>query len=109
MQHATTVLSPYTDTVAAWNEKYVLPLYAHSKPFLSKTYTAGQEVLATTAFPLAQRAWSSTMVFVNGALWPTVTGLYSENVEPQLVKIGERLASYREGQKLRAVVEEVDR
>jgi len=109
VQQVVAVLSPYTETVTDLNEKYILPLYIHSQPFLSKAYSTGQDVLATTVFPLTQRAWSSAMVFVNGAVWPTVTGLYSENVEPQLVKIGERLASYREGQKLRAVVEEVER
>ncbi|BAE65281.1 unnamed protein product [Aspergillus oryzae RIB40] len=58
--------------------------------------------------PYAQTSWSSVVYFVNSWLWPQVTGLYSENVEPQLVKIGQRLASYREGNQLRKVVDEVD-
>jgi hypothetical protein len=101
-------LQPYSDRAADWNRQYLVPVYLHSKPVLVKTYTAGQDLLASTVYPLTEHVWLSVTGFVNSAVWPTVTGLYSENVEPQLVKIGERLASYREGQKLRPVVEEVE-
>ena len=109
VQRILTAVEPYTVRVTHVNEKYLLPLFIHSKTFLGRTFAAGQETFTTTALPLAKRAWSSTVVFVNGAVWPMITSLYSENVEPQLVKIGERLASYREGQKLRSAVEEIDR
>jgi hypothetical protein len=41
--------------------------------------------------------------------WPKVRVLYGENVEPQLVRIGERLGRYRDGKAIRDAVDEVDR
>lgn len=113
VQHVVLVASPYykkaSDAVAFTYGNYVIPLYAQSSPFIGKTYTSGQEILATQVLPYAHGSWSSVVYFATSELWPKVTGLYSQNVEPQLVKIGERLASYREGKRLRASVEEVDR
>ncbi|KAI9038040.1 uncharacterized protein KD926_011378 [Aspergillus affinis] len=105
-------LSPYYQkTNAAFSsvlQGYVLPFCAQSRPFIGKTYTSGQAILTTTVMPYAQTTWSSVIYFANSSLWPKITGLYSENVEPQLVKIGQRLASYREGKRLRQVVDDVD-
>lgn len=113
VQRAVSVVSPYCEKATAVATStygdYIIPLYAQSMPFIGKTYTSGQEVLTTTVMPYAQNSWSSAIYFTNSALWPKITGLYSENVEPQLVKIGQRLASYREGKRLRESTEEVDR
>ncbi|PYI08899.1 hypothetical protein BO78DRAFT_427728 [Aspergillus sclerotiicarbonarius CBS 121057] len=87
---------------------YLLPFGAKYRPFIGKTYTSGQDMLTTTVLPYAQNSWSTAMYFIHSSLWPRVTGLYWENVEPQLVKIGERLASYREEKRLRQAVEEVE-
>lgn len=87
---------------------YVFPYYARSRPFIGKTYTSGQDMLATTVLPYAQGTWSSVVYFANSQILPKITGLYSENVEPQLVKIGRRLASYKEGRRLRGVLDEFD-
>ncbi|KAH1623181.1 hypothetical protein KXV58_008659 [Aspergillus fumigatus] len=112
VQHAKDVVFPYYNKVdgaviTVW-DGYVFPVFARSRPFIGKTYTSGQNVLATTVLPYAQSTWSSVIYFANSALWPKLTGLYSENVEPQLVKIGQRLASYREGRRLRKVMDEAD-
>ncbi|RAK85066.1 transcription factor hoxa13 [Aspergillus costaricaensis CBS 115574] len=87
---------------------YLLPFGAKYRPFIGKTYTTGQEILTTTVLPYAQNSWSAAIYFIHSTLWPRVTGVYSQNVEPQLVKIGERLASYREEKRLRQVAEEVE-
>ncbi|GKZ85603.1 hypothetical protein AnigIFM56816_011571 [Aspergillus niger] len=87
---------------------YLLPFGAKYRPFIGKTYTTGQDMLTTTVLPYAQNSWSAAIYFIHSTLWPRVTGVYSENVEPQLVKIGERLASYREEKRLRQVAEEVE-
>ncbi|KAH8696034.1 hypothetical protein BGW36DRAFT_320838 [Talaromyces proteolyticus] len=112
VQKAILVVTPYsnalTNTAAQLQEEYLLPIYTRSKPYLGHISSSGQEFFVGTAVPLAHRSWSSLTVFVRGNLLPTITGLYSENVEPQLVKIGERLASYREGRKLRTVVDEFE-
>ncbi|KAF7115405.1 hypothetical protein CNMCM5793_002221 [Aspergillus hiratsukae] len=112
VQRAKGVVFPYYNKVngaliTVW-DGYVFPVFARSRPFIGKTYTSGQNVLATTVLPYAQSTWSSVIYFANSALWPKLTGLYSENVEPQLVKIGQRLASYREGRRLRKVINEAD-
>lgn len=113
VQRAVLVVSPYyekagTLAISTYGD-YIAPLYTQSHLIIGKTYTSGQEILTTTVIPHVQDSWSTVVYFVNSALWPKVTGLYSENVEPQLVKIGQRLASYREGKILRASVDDVDR
>ncbi|CAG8104538.1 unnamed protein product [Penicillium nalgiovense] len=112
VQQSVAVVSPYYQWVntAVLNvyQGHLVPFYARSKPFVGKAYSTGQDVLTTHVLPGAQYTWSSAVYFANSSLWPHVTGLYSEQVEPQLVKIGQRLASYREGKRLRAVVEDVD-
>lgn len=103
-------VSPYYQKVNAVFSKaydeYVLPIYAYSGPFIGKSYTSGQDMLTTTVLPYAHGTWSSFIYFARSEVWPRITGLYSENVEPQLVKIGQRLASYREGKRLRGASEE---
>ncbi|KAL4791150.1 hypothetical protein BDV19DRAFT_393394 [Aspergillus venezuelensis] len=109
---ASATVSPYYTKVngAYWTvvDGYVMPFAATYQPFIGKTYTSGQEILTTNVLPHAQNAWFSTVYFVNNSLWPRVSSLYSENVEPQLVKIGQRLASYREGSTLRSVAHEAE-
>lgn len=113
VQQGFMVVSPYyhkLDSVVRtvyWD--HLVPLYTRSQPFIGKTYATSQEILVTHVMPGARYTWSSVVYFANSSLWPHITGLYSEQVEPQLVKIGQRLASYREGKRLRAVVEEMDR
>ena len=113
IQRGVAVVSPYyqkANTAALtvyWG--HLVPFYTQSKPFIGKAYSTSHGVLTTHVMPGAQYTWSSVIYFANSSLWPHVTGLYSEQVEPQLVKIGQRLASYREGKRLRAVVEESDR
>ena len=62
-----------------------------------------------TAIPYSKWAWTTGVVFVDRIIWPKLRILYGENVEPQLVRIGERLGRYRDGKKLMAVVDGVDR
>ncbi|CAI7589461.1 unnamed protein product [Penicillium discolor] len=112
VQQSIAVVSPYyqwANTVALnVYQGHLVPFYARSRPFIGKAYSTGQGILTTHILPGAQYTWSSAVYFANSSLWPHVTGLYSEQVEPQLVKIGQRLASYREGKRLRAAIEDVD-
>lgn len=112
VDHVVAILSPYYNKVhrAYWTavDGYFLPFAAKYQPYIGKTYTSGQEILTTTILPHAHNAWYLTVHFVNHSLWPRIYSLYSENVEPQLVKIGQRLASYREGNRLRGVADEVE-
>ncbi|KXG54604.1 uncharacterized protein PGRI_077480 [Penicillium griseofulvum] len=112
VQQSAAIVSPYYqrahNVILTVYQGHLVPFYASSKPFIWKAYSTGQSILTTHVMPRAQYAWSSAVYFANSSLWPHVTGLYSEQVEPQLVKIGQRLASYREGKRLRAVIEDVD-
>ncbi|KAJ5733508.1 hypothetical protein N7493_002294 [Penicillium malachiteum] len=112
VQQGVAIVSPYYKKVnnamftVYWD--HLVPFYTRSQPFIGKTYSTSQDILTTHVMPGARYTWSSAVYFANSSLWPHVTGFYSEQVEPQLVKIGQRLATYREGKKLRAVVEEVE-
>ncbi|KAF9893384.1 hypothetical protein FE257_011816 [Aspergillus nanangensis] len=112
IQRVDALLSPYygraSSAIRSTCQDYILPFYARSMPFIGKTYTSGQDILTTTVLPYAQSTWSSAIFFANSSLWPKIAGLYSENVEPQLVKIGQRLASYREGKQYQKVTDETD-
>ncbi|KAE8145164.1 hypothetical protein BDV25DRAFT_75957 [Aspergillus avenaceus] len=112
VQRATAVVSPYYSSVKKGFDSacvdYIQPFLAQASPFIGKTYTSGQDVLTTTVIPYAQNSWSSVIYFANGWLLPKITGLYTENVEPQLVKIGQRLASHREGKEFRKVADDAE-
>lgn len=113
VQRGMASMSPYYEKANAvfWKAygEYVLPIYAYSGPFIGKSYTSGQDMLTTTVLPYAHGTWSSVIYFAHSEVWPRITGLYSENVEPQLHKIGQRLASYREGKRLRGTAEDFTR
>lgn len=89
-------------------DMYLLPAYATSRPYAEKTYATGRSIAVNNVLPYSQSAWASTVVFVDRTLWPKLRVLYGQNVEPQLVRIGERLGRYRDGRKLKAAVEQID-
>ena len=107
---ASAAAAPYytsgRDSAAQIYSAHVLPAFEASRPYVEKTYAVSRQVLVDTGLPYAQSAWASTAVFFDRTLWPKLRILYGENVEPQLVRIGERLGRYRDGKRIRAVVEE---
>ncbi|KAK2797934.1 hypothetical protein FQN50_009030 [Emmonsiellopsis sp. PD_5] len=110
--YAVMLVKPYYQATSthfgnAW-QAYILPFYNHAKPVIGKAYSSTYDTAVNTAFPYSKKAWSSVILLINDTLLPGITGLYFENVEPQLVRIGEKLASYREGRKLGAAVEETE-
>jgi hypothetical protein len=105
-------VAPHVDKVSAAAQPYyamaqanavrihreqILPAYAKSKPYIWNAYSTVRHLAVETCLPYIQQTWSSIVLFVNEAMWPKLRDLYSENVEPQLLKISERLAKYREG------------
>ena len=88
---------------------YTLPTYKTSRLYAEKAYLTAYELLAETGLPYAQAAWGSTVIFVDRTLWPKLRILYGKNVEPQLVRIGERLGRYRDGKKLKSKAEQIKR
>lgn len=83
---------------ASYAQRMVIsPLYSVVEPFVRQAYVFLHELTVNHLLPASRKASSVALTFVTGTVQPRITGLYSENVEPQLVKIGNKLASYREG------------
>jgi len=94
------------DSISQIYSARLVPAYEASRPYAEQTYLMGHTFAVETGLPYAAAAWSSTAVFFDRTLWPKVRILYGENVEPQLVRIGERLGRYRDSKKLKAAMEE---
>lgn len=75
---------------------------------MEETYAFGHKLAVETGLPYAKSVLASTALFFDRTLWPKIRILYGENVEPQLVRIGERLGRYRDGRKLKAAMEDAD-
>ena len=90
------------------NEKHILPAINNTKPYLLDTYSASQGVLVDSVIPYVRWAWSTTVVFIDGTLWPHVRALYGDNVRPQLDLISDRIFRYQESRKLKASMETLD-
>ncbi|ELR02252.1 hypothetical protein VC83_00649 [Pseudogymnoascus destructans] len=86
----------------------ILPAYAAIEPYGQQAYEIGKAFTVNTGIPYAQWAWACGMAFLDRTIWPKARILYGENVEPQLIRIGERLGRYRDGKKLQSIVDEVD-
>lgn len=113
LDKALAAVSPYYDlaktSALQTYYEFILPTYTTLEPYAVQGYGVANDFALNTAIPYSQWAWTTTTVFLERTVWPKVRILYGENVEPQLVRIGERLGRYRDGKKLQAVVDEVDR
>nr|KMM65699.1 hypothetical protein CPAG_02045 [Coccidioides posadasii RMSCC 3488] len=89
-----------------FRDGYLVPTYVRAKPIVDRVSTSIHKILIDTAIPYSRRVWSSLVVLLNGTLRPRLASLYFENVEPQLLRIAAKLASYREGGKLKRLQEE---
>lgn len=110
---ASTAIWPYyvagrQNLIQTYNAR-LLPAYTAFRPYAENAYAVGHRIAIETGLPYAQSAWTYTVVFVDRTLWPKLTILYGESVEPQLVRIGERLGRYRDGRRLKAAVKDIDR
>lgn len=105
--------SPYYDTAKtnALQTYYghVLPTYNTARPYAIQGYGILSNFAVDTAIPYSKWAWTTGSVFIERTVWPQIRILYGENVEPQLMRIGQRLGRYRDGKKLKAAVDKVGR
>ena len=112
LEKVSSAAAPYysagKDNVLQTYNQHILPAYFSSRPYAEKAYGVINGAVIETGYPYVRQAWMSSVDFLNRTLWPQVRILYGENVEPQLVRISERLGRYRDSQKLRATVDEVD-
>ncbi|KAM0238885.1 hypothetical protein ACHAP5_008519 [Fusarium lateritium] len=75
--------------------EYLQPGYEFVQPYAAKGYGAASDFTTTTALPTAYWTWNKTYSFLDGNVWPHIRAVYVQNVEPQLVRIGERLGRYK--------------
>src|SRR5688572_2154950 len=99
LQQANAAVSPYyeiarTNSLQAYYE-YLLPGYNYAQPYLRHGYESAADFTSNTALPAAHWTWNKTYAFLDTAVWPQIRVLYLEHVDPQLVRIGERLGRYR--------------
>lgn len=109
LERANEALGPYIASAKAGTahamEHYGVPAYHFVTPYAVMVYGAAHQVVMTTVVPTANWAWTSTNTFLDTAVWPQLRLVYQDNVEPQLVRIGERLERYRSKAKLRVLRE----
>ncbi|KAJ4295052.1 hypothetical protein N0V90_007060 [Kalmusia sp. IMI 367209] len=86
----------------------ILPTYEAVLPYARQGYAQGHHVTTHIIFPGVQSVRDATWKFVSRTLWPYVRVLYGDNVEPQLVRIRERLGRYKDQQKVESVAEAVE-
>ena len=89
-------------------DRHILPTFEAGRPYIENFSAIGHKLAVDIGLPYVQSAWASTTFFLDRILWPKLRILYGENVEPQLMRIGERLGRYRDGKKIQSVVDEVD-
>jgi hypothetical protein len=87
----------------------ILPTYNAVQPHVRNAYGVAHRFTVDTGIPSAKWAWATGVIFLDRTLLPKLRILYGENVEPQLTRIGERLGRYRDGKRLRAAVDDIDR
>jgi hypothetical protein len=92
-------LGPYYD-IARTNGlqvyyEYLQPGYAYVHPYAVRGYDAASDFTKTTALPTAYWTYNKTYSFLDSNVWPHVRSVYAQSVEPQLVRIGERLGRYK--------------
>ncbi|KAF7936693.1 uncharacterized protein EAE97_008059 [Botrytis byssoidea] len=108
----TAASGPYFDlaktNAAQTYHEHIVPTFNIVQPYAIQGYGYANDFVVGTGVPYTKWALTSTGVFLDRKVWPKLRILYGENVEPQLVRIGERLGRYRDGKKLQAVVDSID-
>lgn len=98
VNQASHVLGPYydiarTNALQTYHDVF-LPTYQFAHPYALQGYAAASSFTTRHAVPATVWAWNKTYAFLDGTVWPQLHVLYTEAVEPQLVKIGKRLGRY---------------
>ena len=98
VKHISSTVRPYYD-IARTNAlqtyyEFLLPTFESRKPYVQRAYAAASAFATDSVVPSAVWAWNKTYIFLDGTVWPHLRMVYIENVEPQLVKIGQRLGKY---------------
>ncbi|KAH6898214.1 hypothetical protein B0T10DRAFT_472008 [Thelonectria olida] len=96
---ASDAVGPYYDiartNVLQMYYEYFMPSYEFVHPYGIQGYNAASEFTTKTALPNAYWVWNKTYAFLDAQVWPHLRVLYIQNVEPQLIRIGERLGRFK--------------
>ncbi|KAF2104635.1 hypothetical protein NA57DRAFT_30080, partial [Rhizodiscina lignyota] len=109
---ATDNISPYyqqtSETLQGAYKEQLIPAYDAAKPYAGQAWDQGHHLVVHVVFPYVRWAEKESRLFLSRQVWPKLRVLYGENVEPQLVRISERLGRYKDGKKLEAAIESID-
>jgi hypothetical protein len=99
MEKASVIMTPYYD-IAKSNalqtyHEILLPSYDFVQPYALQGYDVASSFTTNTAVPSALWAWNKTYVFLDSTVWPHVRDVYAAKVEPQLLRIVDRLGRYK--------------
>jgi len=112
VKRAENAAAPYYDhakaSLADVYHSSLLPAYHTSLPYMRHAHAVGHHFLVDTLFPYVNAAKDVAWAFLLRTVWPQVRILYGDNVEPQLVRISERLGRYRDQHKVESVVQAAD-
>jgi hypothetical protein len=112
VQTATDAAAPHYSKLKASSEdiyrQTILPTYERSLPYLQQGHAYGHHFLVDIVYPHVHTAKDAAWAFVLRSVWPQLRVLYGDNVEPQLVRISERLGRYRDQQRVESVVSAAD-
>lgn len=89
-------------------QNVLVPTYYKSLPYAQYAYSRTQQFVIKYGIPYTRSAYATSTTFVLRKVWPPIRVLYGRNVEPQLSKIKERLASYRDSKKIEAALSDMD-
>ncbi|KAJ4413958.1 hypothetical protein N0V82_008210 [Gnomoniopsis sp. IMI 355080] len=98
VEKVSSAFAPYYDiartNVLQTYHEFLLPSYVFVQPYAQQGYATASTFTTETAIPSVAWAWNNTLVFLDNTVWPQLRFLYKQNVEPQLVKIGQRIGRH---------------
>jgi hypothetical protein len=101
----------YETTKATVLDKYhhaAVPAYQAAVPYAQKGYAQCHYISTDIVLPHVLYAKDTSFTFLSRTVWPQLRILYGDNVEPQLVRISERLGRYKDGKKMEAAADSVE-
>lgn len=102
------LVRPYYTRVATSAQDFweleLQPAYKIGSPYVRKAYDGAERFALEVVVPYSQWANGLLWTSMNRHVLPTLQVLYGENVEPQIMRIKQRLGRYRDEKKVEAAV-----
>jgi len=106
------LVRPYYESIhTSANDLWELelqPAYHIAAPYARRAYRQAHRFTTNTALPYAQYGGNVAWTLIYRHVWPTVQVLYGENVEPQIMRIKQRLGRYKDEKMIEAAVESIE-